>query len=66
MIVIVDTHNSDDDHAYLQELYSNYRDFSPHATRVNLRVLLILLNKFDLWGSTTASREDVRLRDSAA
>jgi hypothetical protein len=57
MIVVVDTHNSDDDHAYLQELYNSYRDFSAHATRVNLRVLLILLNKFDLWGSTTTTRE---------
>jgi hypothetical protein len=56
-IVIVDTHNADDDHVYLQELYNSYRDFSPHATLVNLRVLLILLNKADLWGSTTASRE---------
>jgi hypothetical protein len=57
IIVIVDTHHSDDDHAHVQALYNSYRDFSTHAMRVNLRVLLILLNKFDLWGSTTAARE---------
>jgi hypothetical protein len=57
MIVIVDTHHPDEDYAYVQALYNSYRDFSRHATRVNLRVLLILLNKFDLWGRTTASRE---------
>ena len=53
MIVIVDTHNPEDDHAYVEELYQSYQDFSAHATRVKLRILLILLNKFDLWGSTT-------------
>jgi hypothetical protein len=57
MIVTVDTHHPDEDYAYVQALYNSYRDFSRHATRVNLRVLLILLNKFDLWGRTTASRE---------
>jgi hypothetical protein len=57
MIVLVDTHNPDDDHAYLQDLYDSYHDVSTHATRVHLRVLLILLNKFDRWGRTTASRE---------
>jgi signal recognition particle receptor subunit beta len=62
MIVIVDTSNADDDHSYLQELYTSYRDFSAHTTRVNLRVLLILLNKFDLWGRTTASREAMMTR----
>ena len=54
---IPDTHNPDDDHAYLQDLYNSYGDVSTHATRVNLRVLLILLNKFDRWGRTTAARE---------
>jgi hypothetical protein len=62
MIVIFDTHHSDDDHTHLQELYNSYRDFSTHATRVNLRVLLILLNKFDLWGRTTESREMMMTR----
>jgi signal recognition particle receptor subunit beta len=62
MIVIVDTHHSDDDRTYLQELYNSYRDFSTHAKQVNLRVLLILLNKFDLWGRTTASREAMMTR----
>jgi hypothetical protein len=57
MVVLVDTLHPDDDHAYLQNLYNSYRDFSAPATPVNLRVLLILLNKFDLWGRTTESRE---------
>jgi hypothetical protein len=57
MIVLVDTLQPDDDHTYLQNLYNSYCDVGTPATRVNLRVLLILLNKFDLWGRTTASRE---------
>lgn len=57
LIFIVDTHNPNADQAYLQELYNSYRAFGARAKRVNLRVLLILLNKFDLWGSTTESRE---------
>jgi hypothetical protein len=57
IILIVDTHNPDEDHTYFQELYNSYRDFSTHATPVKLRALLILLNKFDLWGSTTEPRE---------
>jgi hypothetical protein len=57
MIVMVDTHLPDEDYAYVQALYNSYRDFSRHVTRVNLCVLLILLNKFDLWGGTTTSRE---------
>jgi hypothetical protein len=59
---IPDTHNPDDDHAYLQDLYNSYGDVSTHATRVNLRVLLILLNKFDRWGRTTAAREAMMQR----
>jgi len=62
MIVIVDTHSSDDDYTYLQDLYNSYCDVSTHATPVNLRILLILLNKFDLWGRTTASREAMMQR----
>ena len=57
VIVIVDTRHPDDDHTYFQDLYHSYHDVSTHATRVNLRVLLILLNKFDRWGRTTTSRE---------
>jgi hypothetical protein len=57
MIVVVDTHSPDEDHAYLRDLYASYCDVHTHATRVKLRVLLILLNKFDRWGRTTASRE---------
>ena len=57
LIFIVDTHNPDEDQTYFQDLYNSYRDFGTHAKRVNLRVLLILLNKFDRWGSTTESRE---------
>jgi hypothetical protein len=62
MIVVVDTHSPDDDHTYLQDLYNSYCDVSTHATPVNLRVLLILLNKFDRWGRTTASREAMMQR----
>jgi hypothetical protein len=57
LIFIVDTDNPDEDHAYLQDLYNSYREVSTRAKQVNLRVLLILLNKFDRWGSTTESRE---------
>jgi hypothetical protein len=62
MIVVVDTHSPDDDHTYLQHLYDSYCEVSSHATPVNLRVLLILLNKFDRWGPTAASREAVMQR----
>jgi signal recognition particle receptor subunit beta len=62
MIVIVDTHSPDDDHTYLQDLYNSYGDVSTHADPVNLRIVLILLNKFDLWGRTTASREAMMQR----
>jgi hypothetical protein len=61
VIVLVDTLHPDD-HTYLQDLYNSYRDVSAHATRVHPRVLLILLNKFDLWGRTTASREAMTQR----
>jgi GTPase involved in cell partitioning and DNA repair len=57
MIFIVDTYHPDEDHKYFQDLYDSYRNFSTHAKQLNLRVLLILLNKFDLWGRTTESRE---------
>jgi hypothetical protein len=57
MIVVVDTLHPDGDRAYLQDLYDSYHDVSTHATPVKLRVLLILLNKFDRWGRTTESRE---------
>jgi signal recognition particle receptor subunit beta len=57
MIVIVDTLHPDDDRTYLQNIYHSYCDVSTHAKPVNLRVILLLLNKFDLWGRTTASRE---------
>jgi hypothetical protein len=57
LIFIVDTHNPDEDRTHFQDLYRSYRDFGTHTKRVNLRVLLILLNKFDRWGSTTEARE---------
>jgi hypothetical protein len=62
MIVVVDTLHPDDDHTYLQNVYKSYCDVSTHATRVNLRVVLLLLNKFDRWGRTTASREAMMQR----
>jgi hypothetical protein len=57
VIFIIDTHDPEGEHAYLQELYDTYRDFSTLSKQVKLRVLLILLNKFDLWGNTAASRD---------
>lgn len=62
LIFIVDTHNPDADQAYFQDLYNSYRAFGAPAKGVNLRVILILLNKFDLWGSTTESREAMMQR----
>jgi len=62
MIVIVDTQRPNDDQTYLHDLYTSYCDVSAHDTPVNLRVLLILLNKFDCWGRTTASREAMMQR----
>jgi hypothetical protein len=62
MIVVVDTLHPDDDYTYLQNVYKSYGDVSTHATRVNLRVVLLLLNKFDRWGRTTASREAMMQR----
>jgi hypothetical protein len=43
--VLVNTLYSDDDYAYVNELYCSYREFSPHNKKVKFRVLL-----FDLWG----------------
>jgi GTPase involved in cell partitioning and DNA repair len=57
IIFIIDTHNPEEEHAYLQELYDIYRDFSTQSKQLKLKVLLILLNKFDLWGNTAASRD---------
>jgi hypothetical protein len=62
MMVIVDTLHPDDDHTYLQNIYKSYGDVSTHAMRFNLLVLLLLLNKFDLWGRTTAAREAMMQR----
>jgi hypothetical protein len=62
IVVLVDTFHPDDERTYLQDLYNSYCDVSTHATSVNLRVLLILLNKFDRWGRTTASREAMMQR----
>ena len=59
LIFVVDTRDPAADRAYFRDLYNSYRAFSTHAKRVKLRVLLILLNKFDLWGSTTDSREAI-------
>jgi hypothetical protein len=62
LIFIVDTHHPDEDRTYFQDLYNSYRDFGRQAKQVNLRVILILLNKFDRWGSTTESREAMMQR----
>jgi hypothetical protein len=57
MILIIDTRDPEGDHAYFQELYEKYRAVSPQTRPLKLRVLLILLNKFDLWGRTAEARE---------
>ena len=57
LIVIIDTQQPEAEHAYFQALYERYRAFSSQTQPVKLRVLLILLNKFDLWGRTAEARE---------
>jgi hypothetical protein len=57
LIVIIDTQQPEAEHVYFQELYERYRAFSSQRQPVNLRVLLILLNKFDRWGRTAEARE---------
>jgi hypothetical protein len=55
-----------EDHAYFKDLYHSYRDFSTHTKAINLRVLRILLNKFDQWGRTSKSREVMMNRHRSA
>ena len=57
LIVIIDTHDPEAEHAYLERLYETYRARSTQAQPDTLRVVLILLNKFDLWGCTADARE---------
>jgi hypothetical protein len=57
LIVIIDTQQPEAEHASFQELYERYRALSSQTQPVNLRVLLILLNKFDRWGRTADARE---------
>jgi hypothetical protein len=57
LIVIIDTHDPEAEHAYLERLYETYRARNTQTQPDKLRVVLILLNKFDLWGSTADVRE---------
>jgi hypothetical protein len=59
LIVIIDTQQPAAEQAYFQELYERYRAFSSQTQPVNLRVMLILLNKFDRWGRTAEARENM-------
>lgn len=59
LIVIIDTQQPEAEHAYFQELYERYRAFSSRRQPINLRVVLILLNKFDRWGRTAEARESM-------
>jgi hypothetical protein len=59
LILIIDTHNPEAEHAYFEALYEMYHARSTQAQPLKLRVLLILLNKFDLWGRTAAARESM-------
>jgi hypothetical protein len=57
MILVIDTHNPAAERAYFQALYERYCEFSTQRSSGKLRVLLILQNKFDLWGRTAEARE---------
>jgi hypothetical protein len=57
LILIIDTHDPEAEHAYFEGLYEMYRARSTQTLPDKLRVLLILLNKFDLWGCTAEARE---------
>jgi signal recognition particle receptor subunit beta len=57
LILIIDTHDPEAEHAYFERLYEAYRACSTQTQPDKLRVLLILLNKFDLWGCTAEARE---------
>jgi len=57
LILILDTRQPETEQAYFQELYERYHAFSAQTQPVKLRVLLILLNKSDLWGRTAEARE---------
>ena len=57
LIVIIDTHDPEAEHAYLERLYETYRARRTQTQPDKLRVVLILLNKFDLWGCTADARE---------
>jgi hypothetical protein len=57
MILVIDTSNPTAERAYFQALYERYREFSAQRPSGKLRVLLVLLNKFDLWGRTAEARE---------
>jgi hypothetical protein len=57
LILIIDTREPETEQAYFQELYERHRAFSARTRPVKLRVLLILLNKSDLWGRTAEARE---------
>jgi hypothetical protein len=57
LILIIDTRQPEAEQAYFQALYERHRAFSARTRPVKLRVLLILLNKSDLWGRTAEARE---------
>jgi hypothetical protein len=57
LIVIIDTHDPEAEQTYLERLYETYRVRSTQVQPDKLRVVLILLNKFDLWGCTADARE---------
>jgi hypothetical protein len=59
LIVIIDTQQPEAEHAYFQEMYERYLAFSSRRQPINLRVVLILLNKFDRWGRTAEARESM-------
>lgn len=59
IIYIIDTNESEADLSGFEHIYNIYNEMRAHklANEINLRVLLIILNKFDLWGTSTELRE---------
>ena len=59
IIYIIDTQNKEEEIKGLNCIYNIYNNLRAErlATEINLKVILILLNKYDLWGSSHQIRE---------
>lgn len=59
IIYIIDTQNKDEEKIglkYIYDIYDKLR-YEKLATEIILKVILVLLNKYDLWGSSDQIRE---------